>query len=136
MHGHGIRRLEWRHWWYGHRAHLSSLLDHAERWPFTLHFILPDSYCILFLLCRLEPGFPRRSSVSPMRGGSETMLPDLGSPGPGHVGGANPQALRQLLNGGGGSGGGGGGGYRRQSFGGSPYMPSGAGSHWCHVAAA
>ena len=61
-----------------------------------------------------------------MRGAVEAMMTDMGSPRP-HLGGANPQALRQLLNGGGsgGGGGGGGGGHRRQSFGGSPYMPSG-----------
>ena len=79
----------------------------------------------------------RRSSMSPMRGISDATLPDLGSPGGPHMGAANPQALRHLLNGGGGGGsdgGGGGGGYRRQGFGGSPYMPSGAARDLCYSA--
>lgn len=74
--------------------------------------------------CRMDPGRQHRNSLSPLRGTSNGGLPDLRSPAQRLGGSGNPQALRHLLNGDG--GGGGGGGMRRQGYGGSPYMPSGA----------
>ena len=74
--------------------------------------------------CRMDPGRQHRNSLSPLQGTSNSRLPDLRSPAQRLSGGGNPQALRHLLNGGGGDGGGG--GMRRQGYGGSPYMPSGA----------